>query len=91
MLSYEYRKGTHLLKRELFSLSDINPIEGSADQAKKAKFSGSAENDAAQQVRRDLTNDEVVHTVEGCAKEITGGEAGHWPDFCDEDPSTGIP
>ena len=40
-------------------------------------------------MRRDLSDDAVVHPIRGCIKGDAVGAVEHGPDFCDGDPCAG--
>ena len=85
------KQNVHLLKRKSLSLRNIEPDEGGAHEAEKAEDDVSAVSDAREHIRRDLTDDEVVHPVGAGAESNTVRAIGHGPDFCNEDPGAGTP
>ena len=85
------KQDIHLLKRESLSLRYIEPDECGAHEAEKAEDDVRAVSDARKHIGRDLTDDEVVHPVGGCAQGNAVGAVGHGPDFCDENPGAWSP
>lgn len=85
------KQNIHLLKRKSLSLRNKEPDEGGAHEAEKAEDDVCAVSDAREHIRRDLTDDEVVHPVGAGTESNAVGAIGHGPNFCDEDPGAGTP